>query len=92
MDASGLQSFVYSINFQIRLIMGNIFPGNNNRFKIFEKIIIFASLKSPYHRLANRTKLILPLILLLFCQNIEGHDHWYYRHITFESFTTIQNA
>ena len=49
----------------------NIFPGNNNPFiikptvarvKISEKKNInSSSLKSPYHRLANRKKFILPL-------------------------------
>ena len=50
MDASRLRSFLYPINFQIRQILGDIFPGNNNCVKIFEKKknIIFVCLKSPY--------------------------------------------
>ena len=37
MDASRLRSFLYPINFQIRQSLGDIFPGNNNCVKIFEK-------------------------------------------------------
>ena len=49
----------------------NIFPGNNNPFSIkpavtdgqdfWKKNINFSGLKSPYHRLVNRKKLILSL-------------------------------
>ena len=46
----------------------------------FLKNINFSSLKSPYHRLADRKKHILPLKRL---QNFEGHDHQHCRDINF---------
>ena len=62
MDASGLWSFVYSINFQIRQI-----PATNHHLSC-EKILllcgprflkkdIFSCFRSCYHRQANRKKL-----------------------------------
>ena len=56
MDASGLWSFVYSINFQIRQI-----PATNHHFSCEKSLLIFSSLRSHYHRQGNRKKLILPL-------------------------------
>ena len=48
--------------------------------KISEKKNIFSSLRSRYHRQANRKKLILSL-KTLFCH--EWYNHWYCRYITF---------
>ena len=56
----------------------------------FIKSINFSSLKSPYHRLANRKKLNFATRKGL--QNFEGHNHWQCRDITFESFIIFQSG
>ena len=67
MDASGLWSFLYSINFQTRQI-----PTTSHHFscekslllcgsRFLKKNIIFSSLRSCYYNQANRKKLILSL-------------------------------
>ena len=85
MGASGLWSFVNSINFQIRQIS---VTNHSNPFsikhavrwvRITEKSINISGLKSPYHRLENRN-LFWPYKKIL--QN-SGYDHWHCRHITF---------
>ena len=56
-----------------------------------KKNINFSRLRSRYHRLTNRKKLILPLKKIL--QNFEGHDRWRCWHIKlFEWFTTFQSG
>ena len=68
----------------------NIFQGNSNPFsikptvarvKISEKCIIISGLKFPYHRLANRKKLILPL-----------EEYFKTLKDIFESFTIFQSG
>ena len=60
MDASGLWSFVYSINFQIRQIQAR-----NQHFSVEKSLLLFGSrfLRKEKHFFwqANRKKLILPL-------------------------------
>ena len=56
MDASGLWSFLYSINFQTMQI-----PATSHHFLCEKGLLIFFSLISGHLRQANRKKLILPL-------------------------------
>ena len=72
-DASGLWSFVYSINFQIRKISATnpyfscekslllCWSRFGKKKHFFRKKNILSGLRSCYHKQANRKKLILPL-------------------------------
>ena len=85
MDASGLWSFVHSINFQTRQI-----PATNIHFSCekslvmcwsrFQKKTFFFGLRSCYHRQANWKKLNL---LLKNTLKLEGYDHSHCQYITF---------
>ena len=64
-------------------------PGNSNPISIKLTVMginisedsISIGLKSPYHRLKNRTKTCFTTRQIL--KNFEIYDHWQYRHIAF---------
>ena len=88
MDASGLWSFVYSINFQVTQI-----PATSHHFSCEKSLLLggsrflkkkkFSGLRSCYHRQANRKKTYFATEKIL--QNFEGHDSWHYSYKFFQS-------
>ena len=86
-DTSGLWSFVYSINFQIRQI-----PATNHHFSCEYSLLLygqrFLKEKKSFFTVWDlvttckqiEKTLILPLKIL---QTFEGHDHWHCQCITF---------
>ena len=87
MDASGLWSFVCSINFQLRQ-----FPATNQHISCKESLLLYRS------RFLKETIILFWFEILLpqtikeketyfstrkILQNFEGHDHWYCPYTTF---------
>ena len=79
MDASGLSSFVYSINFQIRQIQTRNQHFSEKRLLLCGSRFLKKKKKKNPASKQKETYFAIRKIL----PNFERHDHWQYRYITF---------